>query len=248
MKPIDATPILAHLEAGTLVRKGRGDGKTKVCLIGAVYRPYSKRWQVDHCPPRLMPLWLSALTKWINESGSDEKWPATIRRYANLASRWHILNPKQWDHLNKQIDTAYIEKGLEAARPVASEIPMWSEIEAIMTSVIAGIKEGLGKDWPYALKARDIADKARDKGLWTTAALARVAAMPWVDTASIAVLSVSAPSTKIWTLEATKAGLPAASDVISAAILDRIEAAIVAAEEAAAVVAAAQPTEEEPKK
>jgi len=47
-----------------------------------------------------MPSWLADLTPWIDDAGSAERWPEVVRRYADLASRWHVLDRETWKRLD----------------------------------------------------------------------------------------------------------------------------------------------------
>jgi hypothetical protein len=91
---------------GRLIRGLRGqwwreaDGKFAVDLLTALAPECNVASTVAVCPPEVMPVWLAELTLFINDSGTDEHWPAVVRRYAALARRWGALDAGAWRRLD----------------------------------------------------------------------------------------------------------------------------------------------------
>lgn len=87
-----------HIANGTLIRHDWGDGHERACLLAAMSPEVAESTNPDSCPAEVMPPWLAQLTVDFDDNGSDAAWPGMVRRYANLASRWHVLSPEGWDH------------------------------------------------------------------------------------------------------------------------------------------------------
>ena len=60
------------------------------------------------CPADLMPLWMAHLTPWIDDRGTNDPWPSVVRKYASLASRWHVLNDEQWEAARRAVVRAIL--------------------------------------------------------------------------------------------------------------------------------------------
>lgn len=76
------------------------DGRQLVCLLAALSPEVAKRETAEACPADLMPEWLAHLTPWIDDTGSEDAWPAMIHRYADLVRRWHVLTDEDWTRLD----------------------------------------------------------------------------------------------------------------------------------------------------
>lgn len=97
-------PILARLSAGTLIRRSwtgtDAQGRETACMLAALVPVCGAKQSAAACPADVMPAWLAELTPWIDDAGTLDHWPAVVRRYADLASRWHILTPLAWRKLD----------------------------------------------------------------------------------------------------------------------------------------------------
>jgi hypothetical protein len=78
--------LQTFISEGRLIRNrwaGKDDdGRETACLLAALYPPCGKEESATACPAALMPPWLASLTVWIDDSGTPEKWPGHVRRYA----------------------------------------------------------------------------------------------------------------------------------------------------------------------
>ena len=98
-------PRVAYLR--TLIDEGRlirdqwigedAQGRETACLLAALSPEAARDGSASACPASIMPAWLAYLTPWMDDSGSDAAWPAMVRRYADLAARWHVLAPEAWE-------------------------------------------------------------------------------------------------------------------------------------------------------
>jgi len=126
-------------------------GRQTACLYAALVgndRP-------PECPSSVMPRWLAYLTPWIDDAGSAEKWPAMVRRYADLAGRWHVLTEEQWHRAEYKFRKECV---LESMKHTTNEVVL-----AACRTVIA-------------LLDREIAGDSPTKDEWTVAAAAAWAA------------------------------------------------------------------------
>lgn len=210
--------ILELLDEGRLIRKswtGTDDqGRETACLLAALSPEVARNKAAEACPASIMPQWLAHLTPWMDDIGTLEAWPGMVRRYADLADRWHVLTDADWTRLDW------------TARRVAVEfcIPFAKGALTAVTNVLGLLRRAesgdtpSGKEFNRALKAADAArrttrlnmaaaaaaaaDDLRAESVWSTVNCAMQSAVVWED----------------------------AVDTLTASILDAIEAAIVARE------------------
>ena len=68
-------------------------------------------YRIEACPSELLPLWLAALTPEIDDRGSAEAWPTTIRRYASVVRRAaHTLDADGWHFVHARFHGRVIRK------------------------------------------------------------------------------------------------------------------------------------------
>jgi hypothetical protein len=83
--------ILGYLNSGRLIRGAwtgtDSQGRRTACLLAALSPEAGRSKDPGACPASVMPAWLAHLTPWIDDAGSKEAWPGTVRRYAELAGR-----------------------------------------------------------------------------------------------------------------------------------------------------------------
>lgn len=60
------------------------DGRERVCLLVALAPEVGARGDVDACPASLIPPWLAKITPAVDDCGTDEVWPAMVRRYSRV--------------------------------------------------------------------------------------------------------------------------------------------------------------------
>ena len=85
------------------------DGRQYACLLAALSPEAAKGKSASECPASVMPGWLAYLTPVIDDEGSFEEWPNVVRRYANLAQRWHALTEEQWNRAALRIQGELIK-------------------------------------------------------------------------------------------------------------------------------------------
>lgn len=200
--------LRAHIEAGTLVRnKWTGtdaQGRETACLLAAMVPKCGEEGSADACPADVMPRWLAHLTPWIDDAGSAEAWPGVVQRYADLASRWHVLTADDWDALHKRVRAACVREDMRHTT------------DAHVISVCADIAETLESgEWPTEgqRKAAWEAWTARaDRAAWAAEAAA-ITSAAWAAAAAARAVLASARA--------------AAANRLIKAILDLIEAKIV---------------------
>jgi hypothetical protein len=87
--------ILDRLEAGTLIRKAwtgiDAQGRQTACLLAAIAPPCGEYKSSLECPAEVMPRWLASLTPWIDDAGSEKRWPEFVRRFAATSPKWGRL-------------------------------------------------------------------------------------------------------------------------------------------------------------
>lgn len=117
------------IESHNLLRGSWGDGYRRACLLSAMapeiiahgmtaYGSPVTRIDLAACPASLMPDWMAHITPAIDDWGSDSLWGVTIRRYADLARRWHVLDDAAWERVRVRLDDAL------------PNLPAWMSMEA----------------------------------------------------------------------------------------------------------------------
>lgn len=108
-----------HINDGTLLRWEWGDGYERACLLAALVPETIHRG--GSCPADVMPSWLATITPAMDDNGTQEAWPSMVRRYADLAGKWHILTDAAWERVRRQAlititESAVISSHLESTR------------------------------------------------------------------------------------------------------------------------------------
>ena len=223
--------ILHHLERGTLLRHDFGDGRDTACLISAAHPPCAAAESPALCPAELMPAWLAYLTPFIDDRGSDAAWEPTIRRYAALMARWHVLSPEAWERAHRAVKVAIL---VEAKSHVT--VDTWGVTEAI-DAVIAWLEKGAPEAKRGGVRKQAlIASATVDADASADATAAAAADAATVATASVASVDLAARSAARAAAHATRAGDGATCDAvdrITAAFFDILEREISHAEVAA---------------
>lgn len=132
-----------HLEQGTLLRHDWGDGYERACLLAALAPEVTKVEirRVYECPAEVMPPWMAHMTTRMDDNGTEKAWPAMVRRYADLAGRWHVLTPEAWEHA-KMLFHLQLITNLPESEP---------EIQSIIDDIKSWIHEGCPSDHRLAL-------------------------------------------------------------------------------------------------
>ena len=138
-----ADPILARLEAGTLIRKawtGTDEhGRATACLLAALAPECGAAESAASCPADVMPAWLASLTVFIDDSGSLTSWPGHVRRYAAIAPRF--------GELIGDIDRRALSGCL---RVIVAEAPSHVDPSGAVSAVLALLDREIGGDCPTA--------------------------------------------------------------------------------------------------
>jgi len=129
--------VLRHLDRGTLLRGSYGDGRETACLISAAWPPCAQAQSASVCPADVMPAWLAHLTPRIADYGSVEAWEPTMRRYAGLMSRWHVLDDAAWERAHRATKLAIVRE----ARMHATREDVLAAIDGVIAWLDAGAPE-----------------------------------------------------------------------------------------------------------
>ncbi len=197
-----------HIDAGTLVRNEWGDGHERACLLAALSPESSQGQSPSVCPASVMPQWLAHLTPWMDDAGSKEAWPAMVRRYADLASRWRTLSDDQWSRLDFAARKIALESCLEHNKAACEPVLR------LLDQSIAG-DHVPAKDWDAAARAA-----------WAAADAAAYAANAAYDAARAAADAAADATRAAARVAARATAMAAAVDHITTKILDAIEAEI----------------------
>ena len=104
----------ASIERNLVIRHAWRQGENRACLLLTLAPEIESdrnSYVVDYCPSELLPLWLAGLTPEIDDRGTEEAWPAMIRRYARVVRRAALtLDSKQWRFVWVQFQTRVIRK------------------------------------------------------------------------------------------------------------------------------------------
>jgi hypothetical protein len=87
-------------------------GRETACLLAALAPECGREGSAAVCPASVMPAWLAHLTPWIDDAGTLEAWPAMVRRYADVARRWHVLDAAAWQRAQWRVRIACVEEAL----------------------------------------------------------------------------------------------------------------------------------------
>lgn len=107
-------------------------GRETACLLAAVFPEVAKEHSVSACPADAMWPWLAQLTPWVDDAGSDEKWPNVVRRYAAILHKLHILDDAAGERLEAKAKIAALD---EATRHF--EAVEYSDVAAAIANVRA---------------------------------------------------------------------------------------------------------------
>jgi len=165
-----------------------------------------------------MPQWLAYLTPWIDDAPSDEAWEELVARYAELASRWHVLEAEDWRRLDYAVRAVCLreamlhtqdEKTLGVCRRVLDLCDREAQGEPIDT-----------KTWSAARRA------APEAAAWVAWAVGAAAEVPGTAVAAAKAAAIKAAAEAQAGPVATTEEMAArriAADRLIAAILDTIE-------------------------
>lgn len=149
---------------GRLIRnKWRDDGgvngRELACLLAALSPEAGENSDASACPASVMPAWFAYMTPWFDDSGSLEAWPGMVRRYAELARRWHVLTPGQWKKLDYRVRAIAVREST-----VHFDASVFPDVAKVCVDVIALCDAaGQSGDLDLAWAARSAAPAAVDR-------------------------------------------------------------------------------------
>jgi hypothetical protein len=235
--------LFTMINEGRVIRRKWTDtdsaGRELACLLAAISPEVAETSDPARCPATIMPAWLAYLTPWMDDCGSDAAWPGMIRRYADLAARWHVLTDEKWSRLELTAKRIIVE----------SVIPYAGKSEPAVTAVLTLLRRAESGDrapceeWEAA-QVRAAAEAAQAEtqvqAAWAvTWAEAAWAAAAWAAAEVGAQAAWAVTWAAAWAVRAVRAAAEAeavragraAAEAITTAILDAIEAAIVLREQ-----------------
>ncbi len=235
---MDTTRLTQFINEGRLLRgKWRGTddrGRETACLLAALAPECGRDESVASCPADVMPAWLAHLTPWMDDDGTDEAWPAMVRRYAAVAARWHVLDAVAWQRVEWRVHVAIVTEAMrhtDDARVLAAcqgVIDVY--VDAIATGVVDESRRAAAESaaasvaWSVAWSAANSAASAVARAAWRAAESAAYSAAK-----SAAVRAAYSAATSA----AVRAAYSAATRAAKRATVDRLTAAILGAIEAA---------------
>ncbi len=116
-------------------------GRATACLLAALYPPCGETKQTDTCPASLMQPWLAYLTVWIDDSGTNEAWPAHIQRYAAVIRDVTSLDPEKDQRLSLTIRSIIVKEAL--SHVTTDNWGVRAACEAMIVALDLGYKEKL---------------------------------------------------------------------------------------------------------
>lgn len=122
------------------------------------------------CPATVMPQWLADLTPSFDDRTSLAARPGFVQRYAELASRWHVLDAAAWRRCEARTMLAIlaVAEPNDRSGSVAAVAALWRR-------VLAG-DEPAKDEWPAAWAAAEAAAEAARDAAWAAAEAAWAAA------------------------------------------------------------------------
>lgn len=93
------------IQQGRVCRDAWVDPLGRACLLFTLAPEIENesmelRYDAQRCPADLMPAWLAVMTTHIDDNGSAEEWPATIRRYTSVVRRACLtFSADEWERV-----------------------------------------------------------------------------------------------------------------------------------------------------
>lgn len=170
---IDTTRLDTMISDGRLIRCAwtghDAEGRETACLLAALSPDVARDLSPGACSSTIMPPWMAYLTPWINDAPSATAWPGIVRRYADLARRWHVLNEAGWHRTYHDICDIIVREAMRHAdnngvlglceRRVTGDWPNAEEWAEVATAAAAKA----ARDATSAMAAWVMAEKEREK-------------------------------------------------------------------------------------
>ena len=222
-----------HIKNNTLVRDTwmgiDADGRETACLLAALSPECGAARDVSACPADLMPAWLAQLTPWIDDSGTLKHWPTVVRRYADLAARWRVLDAETWKRLDFAVRAICVR---EATEVISEETDgTATEVRKACVCVVALCDRAAVGDYPTEQEWKTAAAAAEAAAAAAAEAAAAEAAAAAAEAAEAAAEAAARAAAEAAARAAAEAEAEAeAADRIIDQVLNVIENAIVAIE------------------
>lgn len=101
------------ISEGRVIRGQWTDGKERACLLVAISPEAGEKQSVSACPVSLIPEWLAHLTPSMDDNGSQEAWPAFIKRYASVVRRASkSLDSPTWRRVEYRVKILSVQKAM----------------------------------------------------------------------------------------------------------------------------------------
>ena len=155
-------------------------GRKTACLLAAIFPEVAKKKSADACPAGAMWPWLAHLTPWIDDAGSDEKWPEVIKRYAAILHKLHLLDDAAGERLEAKAKIAALDEAVKHF-----DAGKYPDVAAAITGVRALLVRQSQNDKPSrdefkaaqaAAEAVAVAASPARAAAWAAARAARAAA------------------------------------------------------------------------
>lgn len=214
------------VDGGRIIRGGWTEGHDRACLLASLSPEVARAQDASACPASVMPGWLAELTPRIDDHTSAESWPVIVRRYADLAGRWHVLDAAAWERACVRALLAIVREA--RAHCPADESAVLSAIDGVIAWLEAGAPEDeRARVGEVALVASDAAWTAEEASVAAWAASAAALATGAAATATVmAAEAAEAAARAAWAEAAARAEEEAAADTAADAAWDRISALV----------------------
>ena len=205
----------------------------RVHLLVALSPEVGEAEDATACPVEVMPAWFADFTMFVDDSVSKEAWPALLRRYADLAARWSVLDADAW----RRCEVAARRIAVDVALPYVRAQDVRYVCQRVIAWFDAGQPEVDRADLQTAVKA--VAARWNALVMYPTTPEARAvhhvglevnasgadAAAAAMDADSAAKAANAATWAGFWS-DVSDQGDQGASDRVVASVLDAIEAEI----------------------
>lgn len=215
-----------YIAHGRLIRDKWRDtdarGRELACLLVALVPEVmdEDHGDPDRCPADVMPTWLAHMTPNIDDAVSDTAWPNVIRRYAELAHRWHVLDPAGWRRAEYRVREACVREAMRHTQK--TKTPAVCEVVAQLCARVVADDEPSETAWAEARTAA-----ASASAVWSSAEDAGTTAAWAAETSSSWKVDRAASWAAVW---CAKAAAPSEKkntwDRITTATLDALEVEI----------------------
>ena len=134
------------------------DGRETACLLAALAPETGEAQSPSACPASIMPEWLASFVPWINDRGTGTAWPAMVRRFADLAGRWSVITPVQWDRLRYAATRIMLEESHRCY-----DHNKFQGVATAVHAIIELFRRAEGGDNPRLSEWADASTEAREK-------------------------------------------------------------------------------------